>query len=107
RPGEYLTPDGWKAFERFDEVIEVAGAEPVPMGVDWTIWGPVLPPDHRGRLRAYRWVAHSVERLAQTITPMERARTLEEALDEANGLGAPGQNTLIAARDGRIAWSIY
>jgi penicillin amidase len=107
RPGQYLTPDGWRDFERYDEMIPVAGGEGEPLSVEWTIWGPVMPPDHRGRLRVYRWVAHSAEQLAATITPIESARTLEEALDAANGVGAPGQNFVVAARDGRIAWSVF
>ena len=107
RPGQYLTPDGWKDFEQHDEIIEVASGEAERVGVQWTIWGPVMPPDHKGRARAYRWVAHSAERLAVSVIPLERARNIEDALDEANGLGAPGQNIVIAARDGRIAWSVY
>jgi penicillin amidase len=73
----------------------------------WTIWGPVLPPDARGRARAYRWTAHSAERLAASVRPLEDSRTLEEALDSANGLGVPAQNIVVADRDGRIGWSIY
>ena len=73
----------------------------------WTVWGPVLEPDHRGRPRAYRWVAHSAEQLAVSLTPLEAARTIEEAFDAANGLGTPGQNLVAADRTGRIGWSIY
>lgn len=25
RPGKYLTPSGWRDFERFEEIIRVAG----------------------------------------------------------------------------------
>ena len=64
-------------------------------------------PDHRGRLRAYRWVAHSAERLATSLTPLEPARTVEEAFDAANGLGTPGQNMVVADRSGRIGWTVY
>jgi penicillin amidase len=107
RPGQYKTPDGWKEFDRFTEVIAVADGGEQRLEVLWTTWGPLMPPDFRGRERAYRWTAHAVERLALNITPLETARTLDEAIGEANGIGAPGQNVLIAARDGRIAWSIY
>ena len=107
RPGQYLTPHGWRAFERYDEAIEVAGAPSEPQTVLWTIWGPVLGPDYRGRPRAYRWVAHSAEQLAVAITPLESARTVEEAFDVVNGLGTPGQNFVVADRTGRIGWSVY
>ena len=107
RPDQYRTPDGWRTFERHEEVIEIAGQEAQRHEVLWTIWGPVLGPDHRGRPRAYRWVAHAAERLAVSIAPLESARTLEEALDEANGVGAPGQNVVVVDRAGRIGWSVY
>lgn len=106
-PQRYRTPDGWKTFERFDETIDIAGGEAQRLAVQWTIWGPVLPPDHRGRARAYNWVAHSAERLATSISPLEDARTLEEAFANVNGLGTPGQNFVAADRSGRIGWSVY
>jgi penicillin amidase len=107
RPGQYRTPDGWKPFERHHEVIEVAGQDDQASEVLWTIWGPVLGPDHRGRLRAYRWVAHSAEQLATSVAPLESARTVQEAFDVANGLGTPGQNFVVADESGAIGWSVY
>lgn len=107
RPGEYRTPEGWRAFERFTEAIQIAGEAQETLAVNWTIWGPVLPPDFRGRARAYRWTAHSAERLAGSITPLENAHTVEQAFDEANALGTPAQNLVVADRSGRIGWSIY
>ena len=107
RPSLYLTPQGWRAFERHDEVIEIAGQLPEQQEVLSTIWGPVLEPDYRGRLRAYRWVAHSAEQLAASLTPLESARTIGEAFDEANGLGTPGQNLIVADRSGAVGWSVY
>ena len=107
RPNGYLTPQGWREFERHDEIIEVAGEASEHQPVLWTIWGPVLEPDHHGRQRAYRWVAHSAKQLATSITPLESARTIEEAFDIANGLGTPGQNIVAADRSGRIGWSVY
>jgi penicillin amidase len=107
RPGGYLTRHGWRAFERHDETIAVAGQADQHQEVLWTEWGPLLGPDHRGRPRAYRWVAHAADRLAVSITPLESARTIEAAFDEANGLGTPGQNMVVADRSGRIGWTVY
>jgi penicillin amidase len=106
-PTRYRTPNGWREFERFDEIIEIAGEAPRHEEVTWTIWGPLLGADHRGRLRSYHWVAHSAERLATAGTPFETARTIEEVFDAANGLGTPGQNIVAVDRTGRIGWSIY
>lgn len=107
RPNAYLTPHGWRDFERHDEVIAVAGQADERETVLWTEWGPVLEPDHRGRPRAYRWVAHSAEQLAVSVTPLESARTVDEAFEAANGLGTPGQNMVVADRSGRIGWTVY
>jgi penicillin amidase len=107
RPSSYRTPDGWKEITAHEETIQVAGQPPQRHVVQWTIWGPVIGPDHRGQARAFRWVAHSAERLAASVMPLEEARTIEEAFDGANGLGTPGQNFVVADRSGRIGWSIY
>jgi penicillin amidase len=107
RPGGYLTPHGWRAFDRHAETIPVAGQADEHQEVWWTEWGPLLGPDHRGRARAYRWVAHAAEQLAVSITPLESVRTIEDAFDEANGLGTPGQNMVVADRSGRIGWTVY
>jgi penicillin amidase len=107
RPGGYLTPHGWRPFERHEEVIGVAGEDDQHQEVTWTEWGPLLAPDYRGRLRAYRWVAHAAEELAASVRPLEAARTIEDAFDEANGLGTPGQNMVVADRSGRIGWTVY
>ena len=106
-PDYYLTPDGWREFERFDEAIAVTGEPEQHELVYWTIWGPVLGPDYRGRMRAYAWVAHSAERLATTVTPLENARTVAQAFDEANGAGIPGQNLVVADETGNIGWTVY
>lgn len=106
-PNRYRTPDGWRDIQRFDETISIAGEPDQHVTVAWTVWGPVLGPDHRGRLRAYSWVAHSAERLAGSLLPLETAQTIEEAFDRANGLGTPGQNLVVADRSERIGWSVY
>lgn len=106
-PNRYWTPWGWRTFDHYQEAVEVSGGNPVRFDVRWTIWGPVIGADHKGRLRAYAWTAHSAERLATSVLPLEEARTLDAALDAANSLGAPAQNIVVADRSGRIAWSIY
>ncbi|HEY7190369.1 MAG TPA: penicillin acylase family protein [Vicinamibacterales bacterium] len=103
----YQTPEGWRNLDRYDEVIEVAGGRPEHQMVSWTIWGPVIGADRRGRLRALRWVAHDGERLGATSTALEQARTIDEAFDAVNGLGAPGQNFVVADESGHIGWTVY
>jgi penicillin amidase len=107
-PNRYRTPDGWREFQQHRETIAIAGEAADVFDVRWTIWGPVLGTDHRGRLRALKWVAHSADQLAaKGATPFEAVRTVEEALDDASGRGAPGQNVVVADRSGQIGWTIY
>ena len=106
-PTRYRTPDGWRTFDRYDEVIEVAGGPAERLPVSWTIWGPVLEPDFRGRPRAMRWVAHDADRLAVVSAALENARTVDETFDAVNGLGAPGQNFVVADAQGHIGWTVY
>jgi penicillin amidase len=106
-PSRYRTPAGWKEIISFDEVIQVAGEADHHETVMWTIWGPVVGRDRRDRLRAYRWVAHSGQQLAAAAIPLENARTVLDAFDDANGLGTPGQNMVVADRGGHIGWTVY
>jgi penicillin G amidase len=104
----YRTRNGWRDFDHHEEVIDIAGRPPHRETFLWTIWGPVIDIDYRGRPRAYRWVAHSFgDQLSRGILPFERARTVDEVVAEANGLATPGQNIVIADSRGRIGWSVY
>lgn len=105
-PSKYLTPDGPKAFEQFNETIVAKGAVEKTIRVRWTIWGPVVWKDGKGREYAQRWIAHDADQLASDTTRPERARTLEELIDAIAGLGIPNQNVTMADRSGRIAWTI-
>ena len=103
----YQTPEGWLRFKQYQEEIAVAGGDTERLTVRWTIWGPVVGKDFMGRLRASRWVGHAPDRLAASLTPLERVRSLEEAFDAANGAGVPGQNLVLGERSGRIGWTIF
>ena len=97
-PDQYRTPEGWRGFEHVTERLESTDTAPESMDVRWTIWGPVLDVDRTGRPRAYSWVAHSAERLAASLLPLETVRTVDEAFDRANGAGIPGQNLVAVDR---------
>ncbi len=105
-PSRYITPDGSRPFDVTREHIVVNDEEDQWLEVRETIWGPVTAPDHAGRLFAIAWVAHDPQGLNLGLARMEYAETLEEAMDVANQAGIPGQNCVLADRDGRIAWTI-
>lgn len=104
--GRYLTPAGPRSVERFHETIAVRGEEPQDLDIAWTVWGPVLDRDHRGRQRAMRWVAHDPKGVNLEMANLETAANVEEAIAIANRAGAPAQNFVVAGADGRIGWTI-
>src|SRR6185436_14865614 len=73
---------------------------------EWTIWGPVVRTDFRGRRLAQHWVAHDIDRLTSDATQLEQARTVDEALRAAAGLGIPAQNVVVGDTTGAIGWTI-
>jgi penicillin amidase len=105
-PDRYLTAEGYKPFQAHTETIEVKGGEPVSLTVRQTIWGPVVDTDHRGRLRAYRWLAHSPEATNLRLTRLESVNDVEAALALAPSFGMPPQNLMVADHTGSIGWSI-
>jgi penicillin amidase len=104
--GKYLTPEGPKAFEVFNESIALKEAPAKTVAVRWTIWGPIVWKDARGREYAQRWVAHDAQSLAADTTKPERARSVDDLLQAVAGLGIPNQNVTMADTSGRIGWTI-
>lgn len=105
-PAKYLTPEGPKPFESFQETIAAKGAAARTTIVRTTIWGPVVWKDARGREYAQRWIAHDATALAADTTGPERAKTVDEMISAIAGLGIPNQNVAMADRSGRIGWTI-
>jgi penicillin G amidase len=105
-PNKYLTPEGPKPFEVYKETIAATGAASRTFDARWTIWGPIVWKDARGREYAQQWVAHDAKALASDTTRPERARSVDDLLDAVAGLGIPNQNVAMADRSGRIAWTI-
>ena len=103
---KYLTPEGPKSFEQFNETIVAKGAVEKTVRVRWTMWGPVVWKDAKGREYAQRWIAHDAEKLASDTTRPERARNVDQLIDAIAGLGIPNQNVTMADSSGRIAWTI-
>ena len=103
---KYLTPDGPRNFEIFNEEIVIHGAEPSIHEVRWTIWGPVIDEDYLGRPRVLRWIAHDLEGSNLGLLDLEHVSTIDEAVEAANRAGIPPQNFVVADHTGRIGWTI-
>ncbi len=106
-PTRYQTPDGPRAFDLHQESIAVKGAAPVPLEARWTIWGPVVGDDHRGRAQALKWVAHDPRVLATDAARIAEARDVDEAMRLSVGAALAAENLVVGDRGGRIAWTIY
>ena len=102
----YLTPDGYVPFVEYEETIEVKGGEPESVTFRWTRWGPVVGTDHRGRLRALRWLAHVPGAVDLGIAELETAASVTEALALAPTVGIPPQNFVVADARGSVAWTV-
>ena len=103
---EYLTPNGWKAFETEREIIGIKDSPDQTIQVRRTQWGPVIGEDHYGNLLAMRWVAHDRDSVNLGLLKLESARTVEDALAIAAKTSVPGQNFNVGDHQGNIGWTI-
>ncbi|SIN91872.1 penicillin acylase family protein [Vannielia litorea] len=110
-PQEYRTPTGWKAFSTKSSIIEIKGSEPITITLRRTENGPVLPGSHYnldkvtpgGHVASLGWTALSPRDTSmQAALGLQRARTIEEAIDAMELFIAPAQNLTIA-EPGRVA----
>ena len=101
----YLTPSGWKNVVVTSEEIEIRGAKTQRLDVRETDFGPVVAQSHAGLPLALMWTAHHAVAVNTGLAEMENAGTIEQAIKVAKSSGIPVQNLLVAAADGRIAWT--
>ncbi|MFA5538898.1 MAG: penicillin acylase family protein, partial [Gemmobacter sp.] len=108
-PGEYLTPEGWAAFETRRSIVTVKDADPVTVTLHWTENGPVLPGSHYdlgsitppGHVAALSWTLLSDEDTSMTAAMrLMTARNVEEGIAAGELFVAPSQNVMLADADG-------
>ncbi|MEL6966412.1 MAG: penicillin acylase family protein [Pseudomonadota bacterium] len=111
-PTQYLTPDGWRAFEERPTEIKISGGEPYRFVQRTTRNGPLLPRTFRdiGALLpknheiAIRTAARSYNDPSfQVLMDVEGAQTVEEFGRLTRNLVAPMQTIVVADKDGGIA----
>jgi len=104
----YLVPGdaGSAPIEKRSEIIRIKGAKPETAEYLWTIWGPIVGEDERGRSLAHRWVAHDSDATNLGLLGMETAGDVAAGVAVAHRAGMPAQNIMLADRDGAIAWTI-
>ncbi len=104
---EYLTPDGWKRFEKRPSIIQIKDADPVTLTLRWTENGPVLPGSHyglssvtpSGHVAALGWtVLTPADTSLSAAMRIMRADTVFGAIRAADGFIAPAQNLMLVDR---------
>ncbi|MEM9101294.1 MAG: penicillin acylase family protein [Pseudomonadota bacterium] len=103
---EYLTPEGWRPFARFQENIAIRGGETHTIEVRETQWGPVIGKNKQGQLMAYRWVLHDRQAANLKFLELELTSSLNDALSVANRMWMPAQNFVAGDDKGNIGWTI-
>jgi len=113
-PDEYRTPDGWAPFVTRDSIINIKDRPGVTLRLQWTVNGPVLPPDMYdlrtirppGHVTAISWTALSPDDTSMSAAlALMRARNIDEGLEAGEDFVAPSQNLVLADRN-RIAMKV-
>lgn len=111
-PGRYKTKEGWRDFETREEVIEVAGEEPVRFTVRQSHHGPIISDvaeQAQGlypetQVLALAWTAlQEDDRSAEGLYNLNRASDVPRALSALRDLDSPQQTMILADTRGSIA----
>ena len=105
---QYRVPNGWANFETRDSIIRIKDAPSVKVQLQWTVNGPVLPPDQYdlatirppGHVTAVAWTALSPQDTTiQAAMELMRATSVEAGIAAAEGYIAPSQMLTLADRN--------
>jgi penicillin amidase len=107
-PEVYRAPnrDPMPQIEVRKETILVKGAAPLVVEYRWTIWGPIVGADEKGRPLAQRWTAHDPEAQNFGLWQMETAENTAAAVAIAHRAGVTPLNFHVADLSGEIAWTV-
>ena len=104
--GQYMTTDGPRPLERWTEIINIKGQEPVSVEYSGTHWGPVVDSAYDNTQYALRWTAHRPEATNVNLVYLEAARNAEQGMAIANRSGIPPQNFTVGDQEGNIGWTV-
>lgn len=105
---QYRVPNGWANFETRESIIRIKDAPSITLQLQWTVNGPVLPPDQYdlatirppGHVTVLAWTALSDEdTTVQAAMSLMRARNVEAGIAAAEDYVAPSQMLTLADRN--------
>lgn len=105
---EYLTPDGFKPFDKSASIIEIKDAAPETVTIYTTDNGPVLPGDHyglgtvtpSGHVTSLAWTAFDpADTSFSAGLKIMKADSVVEIIDAAEGFITPAQNLMAVDRE--------
>ena len=97
----YLFGDEWRPLELVEEIIEVAGGEPVSFQVRKTHHGPLLDDD---RALWWTYTQYPENRIHEAFYGFSRGRGIDEFQAHAAMIHAPGVNLMYGDSLGDIGW---
>lgn len=103
---QYKTPNGWRKFKVSQEVIKIRRSKDVVIDVRETIWGPISPHLLLEHPVAIRWTALDPDAIDVSWINMDKARTVEDAINIVKKCGGPPLNIMLADSSGHIAWTL-
>ena len=107
-PDQYRDLDGWRDFETRDSIIVVRDAAPVTIRLQWTVNGPVLPPEvfdlgtirPPGHVTSIGWTALDPGDTTMTAgLRLMAAQSIEQAIAAGELFVAPSQVLTLADRN--------
>lgn len=107
RPQRFRENGAWRAFEIEEHALEPPG-EPART-VEIARAGPAVyagPSGLPGHGFLLRWTSRETRGLYESLAGINRATSLEQALDAARRFPGPGQNLIVASRAGQIAHAV-
>ncbi len=108
-PDQYRGSDGWENFTTRDSIVNIKGAPAITLKLQWTVNGPVLPPDQYdlgairppGSVTSISWTALSpADTSVSAAMAMMQAHNIRQAIAAAETYIAPAQNVTMADRTG-------
>ncbi len=103
----YLTAVGPQRYRMVAETIRVKGADPVPLTIRLTRYGPVVSlfEDATERI-AVRWAAQDPSSTYEAIAEFNRARDALELMDAVRRFDNPHQNVVFADTAGNFGYAM-